>query len=754
MNSGTTRTGARWSLLAAEVALTALMVVVVISMRRLFDSWDYLPTLVSLAVASHLVAAITRRQRWPLAASAVVSAIVMVLLVGVLIYRDSLFVILPSFETWRLLGTDLSDAWDAFGVVKAPAAAIDGFLVAGGAAIWLLAFGADVAAFRLRTAIEALTPAIIVFIFTSVLGVDSYRLLATAGVIACSIVFTLMLRITHPTSPSVPIAATRDRQPQALLRVGLTISVLAVGVGMVFGPVLPGVDAAPVIDWKDIDGGTSGPRVTLSPLVDARGRLIQQSSRELFRVRADQPAYWRISGLDRFNGAVWGSDRSYSDAGGRLRPAVADEQILTQRITITGLSSIWMPAAFEPTRFRGSGIIWDDESATLVLQRGQDVEVGTTYTVESSLDTPTRQELVAASPVVPVDILETYTALPPDFSADIRLRAEQITADASSAYEKALALQNHFLDNFVYSLDVPAGHDGNRMETFLFEDRRGYCEQFAGTFAAMARSIGLPTRVAVGFTPGELVNGEYIVRGEHYHAWPEVWIDGQWIYFEPTPGRGAPRSEQYTGVQQQQAVSGDPEADPLEGQNGLTPGLQSNTPNLEELPTTDNPGIIDDFSQQDPGGELAPWVVRVLIGIGVFALLAVAYVLGLPLLLSARRRRRRERAGDDARAALSASWADLTESLSAAGIPRRHDETHHEFAERAAQRGRLDQDRLLTIAGSVDAARYAAHPPDPGLVDETRVLVSDIERQLETGITWQERIKRRADPRVLVDSAR
>ncbi|MDG2114864.1 MAG: DUF3488 and transglutaminase-like domain-containing protein, partial [Actinomycetota bacterium] len=633
-------------------------------------------------------------------------------------------------------------------------AAIDGFLVAGGAAVWLLALGADIAAFRLRTAVEALAPATIVFIFTSILGIDSYRLLATAGVIACSIVFTLMLRITHPTTPSVPIAATRDRQPGALLKVGLGISVAALAVGLVFGPMLPGVDAAPVIDWKDLDGPSSGPRVTLSPLVDARGRLVQQSSQELFRVRADQPAYWRISGLDRFNGAVWGSDRSYSDAGGRLRPTEEGERTLTQEITITGLSSIWMPAAFEPTRFRGNGIIWDSESATLVVQRGQDVEVGTTYTVESSLNVPTRQQLLDASPVVPVDVAETYTALPPDFSTDVRLTAERITANASTTYEKALALQNHFLDNFVYSLDVAAGHDANRMEAFLFDEQRGYCEQFAGTFAAMARSIGLPTRVAVGFTPGEFVNGEYIVRGEHYHAWPEVWIDGQWIYFEPTPGRGAPRSEQYTNVPQQQAVSGDPDADPLEGLEGLTPGAQSDAPVIEELPTTDNPGIIDDFTQQEPGGRVAPWVIKVLIGLGVVLVLAAGYVLGMPLLLAARRRRRRERAGDDARAALSASWADLTESLCVAGIPRRADETHHEFAARAAQRGHLDHERMLTIAGSVDAARYAADPPDHGLVETTRVLVSDIEQQLDTGVSWQERLKRRADPRVLVDSNR
>lgn len=747
--NGAATGGPRWSLLASEIALAAVMAVVVISMRRLFDSWDYLPTFLTLAIASHLIAAITRRQRWPLAASAVISAVAMVLVVAVLVYRDTLFLIVPSFETWRVAGSDLRDAWDAFGVAKAPTPAIDGFLVAGGAAIWALAFGADVAAFRLRTAVEALAPAIIVFIFTSMLGIDSWRLASTAGVLAASILFTLLLRITHPIAPSVPIAATRHRQPAALLRVGSAIAVVATALGLIFGPVLPGVDAAPVIDWKELDGSSGGPRVTLSPLVDARGRLVSQSSSELFRVEADQPAYWRISGLDRFNGAVWGSDRTYSDAGGRLNPAAEGEEVLSQRFTITGLSSIWMPAAFEPTRFRGDGIIWDAESATLVVQRGQDVEVGTSYTVESSLGVPSREELLAASPAIPADIAETYTALPPDFSADVRLLAEQITAAAPSTYEKALALQDFFLGNFVYTLNVDVGHDANRMETFLFEDRRGYCEQFSGTFAAMARSIGIPARVAVGFTPGELVNGEYVVRGEHYHAWPEIWIDGEWIYFEPTPGRGAPRAERYTGVPQQQAVSGDPEATPLEEGSGLA-GAQDGPALPEEQVTTDNPGFVDDLTFEQPGGEVAGWVVRLLVALVVILLMAVAWIIGLPAAVAWRRRRRRERAGEDVRAALAASWTDLHESLTIAGFPRRRDETHSEYAERVAQRGSLDAGRLHRIADAVDAASYAAVDPDTDLVEHTRVEVAAVESELERGITWQEKLKRRADPRVLV----
>src|SRR5439155_1388220 len=118
----------------------------------------------------------------------------------------------------------------------------------------------------------------------------------------------------------------------------------------------------------------------------------------------------------------------------------------------------------------------------------------------------------------------------------------RIVAGAGTPYAKALALQNYLRTRYAYSLDVPPGHDDNAMERFLFVSRRGYCEQFAGTYAAMARAVGLPSRVAVGFTPGVLArDGKYHVSGRYAHAWPEVYVDGYgWVAFEPTPGRGAP----------------------------------------------------------------------------------------------------------------------------------------------------------------------------------------------------------------------
>src|SRR5205807_8236081 len=93
-------------------------------------------------------------------------------------------------------------------------------------------------------------------------------------------------------------------------------------------------------------------------------------------------------------------------------------------------------------------------------------------------------------------------------------------------------------------------HGDDALQRFLFVTKRGYCEQFAGSFAAMARAINLPSRVAVGFTPGQQVAGDsYRVLNRHAHAWPEVYLSGYgWVAFEPTPGRGSADDQSYTGV--------------------------------------------------------------------------------------------------------------------------------------------------------------------------------------------------------------
>jgi len=119
--------------------------------------------------------------------------------------------------------------------------------------------------------------------------------------------------------------------------------------------------------------------------------------------------------------------------------------------------------------------------------------------------------------------------------------ATKLTSGAKDPYTKARLLQDYFHGNgFQYDLHVPRGHSTNAIEEFL-RDKRGYCEQYAGTYAAMARAIGLPSRVAVGFTPGDANGTTYTVRASTPTRGPRsTWASTGGVAFEPTPNRGAP----------------------------------------------------------------------------------------------------------------------------------------------------------------------------------------------------------------------
>ena len=75
---------------------------------------------------------------------------------------------------------------------------------------------------------------------------------------------------------------------------------------------------------------------------------------------------------------------------------------------------------------------------------------------------------------------------------------------------------------------------------FVAEGKRGYCQHFAGAMALMLRFLGIPARVAAGFTSGKREDGGWTVTDHNAHAWVEVWFpDYGWLAFDPTPGRGA-----------------------------------------------------------------------------------------------------------------------------------------------------------------------------------------------------------------------
>lgn len=739
----------RRTLWQVEISLWALTLMSVLMARRLFDSWDYAPLWLILAAGGHATAAVARRQRWPLALAVTASTVVLIIVESFALYSRTLWLgLLPSAETLQQAASDIESAWHAFAIVEAPTPATSGFLLVGGAAVWLAAFCADGVALRARLAPEALLPSFGVLAFVGALGTGDWRIRSAAAMVLLAVVFVAAHGIHH-TAGRVPLGASERRRSTVPMRTALRFgAVAAVGAALAV-PLLPGSDAPAIVSWKDLDGSAPASRVTISPLVNAQGRLVGTSGAELFRVEADAPAYWRMSGLSRFDGEFWGSEQLYSSTAQALSGPVSPGAF-TQTFTISALDSIWLPAAFEPVAFDGPDALYDSETGTLVTTHSATLEPGFSYTVSSATDTPSLAGLVAASGEVPPDVAEKYLPLPDGFNPRVADLAADITTDASGPYAKALVLQNFFRENFVYSLRVPSGHGTDRMEQFLFEDRRGYCEQFAGTYAAMARSIGLPSRVAVGFTPGELVDGAFVVTGSHYHAWPEVWIGGRWVYFEPTPGRGAPGAVVYTGVPPQQVVPGDPDA---AGEAGSGFIGQLGAEDLEGI-SGDLEGFVDILGVEGSGEDTGVWSEWLVVPFYAILAVGMLWLIAIPAAVRIRRALHHRRARHDARAEVAAAWDDVAETLFGLGIDRRPTETHVEFANRVRRRLRIETPEMETLAVAAQEASYAADPPSPQTVAGARMNAEHLETRIRAARSRWDRLGTACRPTALIAGPR
>jgi len=675
----------------AEVGLGLLTLAVVLGMSRLFDDGGWLGPLTANAVAAHVVVTVCRRRGLSLGATVPIMAVAAFVVAAWTCYWSTTTAGIPTGDTWSMMGTDLTDAWRLYQDVVAPAPVETGFVLASAIALWAVAFVADWAAFRLWVPFEATLPAGTLFLFTALLGTERGRGWAVGLYAASLLGFLLLHRMARQDGGSHWVAERQRTGHRALLGAGAVLGGVAVLAGTIFGPTLPGADQPGVINPRDWRGNDQS-RVTISPLVDIQSRLISQSSLEVFTVEASQPSYWRLTSLEQFDGRIWKSSGSYDDIDEDL-PGPDDLEITTeplrQRFEIRALSSIWLPTAFVPRAFESdtiTPILFDERSATLIVDRGVDSSDGITYNVVSQSPRITQADLAGIVDDVPEDIAEENLALPDGFDQSVRQFAVRLTAGADTPYAQARALQDH-LRTFTYDLEVQPGHGEDALRTFLFETKRGYCEQFAGAFAAMARSIGLPARVAVGFTQGEedpTRPGTYIVRGEHAHAWPEVYFAGAgWVSFEPTPGRGQPFAESYTGVAPSQAASGDPSA------AVTTPTTTSvtlpTTPTdpggprdpLDQLDTQDLAGFGNDDEERPSAAER---IVRSLAYLAAGAAgLAILYAIAFPLLLLLRRRRRR-RAATTPLARATVAWAEAAERARMLGY---EEVRSHTFGERA-----------------------------------------------------------------------
>jgi hypothetical protein len=135
--------------------------------------------------------------------------------------------------------------------------------------------------------------------------------------------------------------------------------------------------------------------------------------------------------------------------------------------------------------------------------------------------------------------------------------ARRVTAGARTPYDAVSAIETYLNTHYKYSEFAPIRHLALR--TFLLGARRGYCQHFSGAMALMLRMVGIPARVAAGFSPGTPnSNGDYVVTDFDAHAWVETYFPGiGWVTFDPTPA-GAPAQSRVSGLGSSIASSAGP----------------------------------------------------------------------------------------------------------------------------------------------------------------------------------------------------
>ncbi len=221
--------------------------------------------------------------------------------------------------------------------------------------------------------------------------------------------------------------------------------------------------------------------------------------------------------------------------------------------TASGDSAVsFLPVPYPPTKINVSGHWVINDSTGMVFGFNNPLS-GLSYTVTSQDVEPTAGQL-ARTGTPPAAITSQFLTVPAPFKSLTAL-AQKVTKSATTPYARALALQNWFTETggFNYSVNVNEPADAAGLTHFLTVSKRGYCQQFAFAMAVLARLLGIPSRVAVGFTPGTATGqaNTYQVRTSDAHAWPELYFQGLgWLRFEPTPsgsgGQGTAVPPTYT----------------------------------------------------------------------------------------------------------------------------------------------------------------------------------------------------------------
>jgi transglutaminase-like putative cysteine protease len=709
---------------------------------RVFTGHHWLGPILVMAIGVHTVCWAARRAHLGHLFSLALALLAVWVLSGWTVLGSSTVYGFPAGRTASELGKAIGQAHAEFALAVTPTAPTRGFLLITVLGTGMIAILSDWAAFRLRSALYAAVPGFAFFVVCCTVGAGSGRQLVVALEVAAVLIFLLAHSTEVGRADQAWFGNFRSGSALWAIKTGSLIAAASLLAAVVVTPALGQSEGRAILGWRGGFGGSGfGPRQVPNPVVDLHSRLLEESDTPVFAVHSSVPSYWRLTSLDTFTGQDWISTNSYRSFGPHLPGIQAvppGTRVVHDQFVVQQLDSVWLPDAFTPVAVAGvRNVSYDPMSGSLITSHP--TSNGLSYSVDSYqyLSTLNAAKIQAAPPVSVTSSLQRYVELPNDIPSSVYRLARDITRGQTTEYGKALALQNYFQGpSFRYSLDPPDnGYGIASLTNFLFATRTGFCQQFAGAYAVLARAIGLPTRLAVGFAEGTATgNGNYQVLNADAHAWPEVYFGPAfgWLPFEPTKSFTDPSSQGYAP----QTVTGTgPATQPKsEGPPSIKQGPGANqSGGVGTAPSTTAP--TEGSGPASTGSRhhaTSVWVVLLLLLAG-----SIAWAVGVVAVRRARWSFRRWRVRHDPGSLVLTHWADVGELLNWWGASRATGETDNEFAGRAGRQvaRRLREPApwlpggIQRLAGLATEAAFAA-TVSTQRASEARLVAREIHQRL------------------------
>ena len=723
------------------IACSLAMLLATSSMRPLYSNWSWLAPTVGAVLLAAGIGALSRRTVRPRTVALLLTPSLGLAYLTALYARPlAYFGFIPSLDSLRELRLLISAAHTDAQTLVAPVVPNNALLMVTVAGVFAAAVVADTLAVSSGSAVLAGLPLLAIFavpagILSSTkhgLGILPFVFAASGWLILLAVDSEIRAGAWGQALGRKADAVGRPdaSAPSPIGLAGRRIGTVALGVALLIPAVLPGLSSS--FGGNANGNGDSGPvaATVIPPLVTLERRLHDLTVVNLLKVETTTSTYLRLTALDSFDGSKFtltplSAPNSAKVAKG-LPAAPGPIDLPTTRIdarvSVTrNLAENYLPVPYAPTSIKVSGD-WRAVLPTMTVFSSRTTTRGASYTVTAAAPNPDKARLRASGTVTDLtDAISSTPDVQPDLglpipmTPQVRDLARSVTAKATTAYDAVAAIQDYLRGpTFTYDLGVPAvgtAKGQSPLTNFLFVSKRGYCEQFASAMTVLVRTIGIPARVAIGFTPGAVQkDGTYLVTNKDAHAWPEIYFPSAgWVRFEPTPlGGGRADVPAYSTPDPAPTAPGANIPAPTP-----TPSAGSKLPKQLRDPDLTPNGAAPNTPVARAGRAVAPIVWM------VFGVLLVAGA--MPGVVRLVRRRRRLRTD------IRSAWSEILQTASDLYIAVPASMTPRSQAVRLAAAG-ADAASLAAVLAAVEKARYGRAPgsASPEVLSAATTVVSSM----------------------------